>query len=225
MRSHSFWEHPVVAGLEAGTLGKNQLRALMEQLGPVSFHSTGYLGRLIAVCPFEEFRILLGMRLSVELGEGNAEGSLLRRFGALCSALGLPAVESSELCREPETEELVEDLVSLPDRLGLEPALGVLCLGLDAVDERLDRSLRSALLRTFELPEAALAYFQAKKRCRELSAPLRGLLQGLLTNRLIEDEVEGALNGVLDARARFLDGAVRSGRRRDSSPFSGPRWA
>jgi pyrroloquinoline-quinone synthase len=209
-KAHALWTHPFLARCMAGDLTIYDVRALASQMYKFTREFSPLLAKILAACPDEEVRVVIGENLFEELGEGDPHKTHVELFRHFTRAIGLddPALEA--IPAEPETRRLIDVYLSLSERYGYVPALAAVCFASEGIVSTLYARLQSGIQNAVVLTPDDLIFFDLHIKTDTGHA---AALVEVLEPRLADGgEVVGAVAAVLeamDARRGFFDGVGR----------------
>jgi pyrroloquinoline-quinone synthase len=209
-KAHPLWAHPFLARCMEGQLALHDVRALASQMYRFTREFSPLLARILAACPDEEVRVVIGENLFEELGEGNRHKTHVELFRHFTRALGLDDATLEGIPAEPETRRLVEVYLSLSDRYGYLPALAAVCFASEGIVSTLYAKLQNGIENAISLTPDDLIFFDLHiKTDTGHAAALVEVLEPRLEDGA---ELVGAVAAVLeamDARRGFFDGVDR----------------
>ena len=209
-KAHALWTHPFLAKCTAGELNLNDVRALATQMYRFTREFSPLLARILAACPDEEVRVVIGENLFEELGEGDPSKTHVEMFRKFTRGLGLDDAALDAIPAEPETRRLVDVYLSLSDRYGYLPALAAVCFASEGIVSTLYARLQNGIENAVSLTPDDLIFFDLHiKTDTGHAAALIEVLEPRLEDGA---ELVGAVAAVLeamDARRGFFDGVMR----------------
>jgi pyrroloquinoline-quinone synthase len=209
-KAHAMWTHPFLAKCQAGQLTLSDVRALASQMYRFTREFSPLLARILAACPDEDVRVVIGENLFEELGEGDATKTHVELFRKFTRGLGLDDATLEAIPAEMETRRLVEVYHSLTERYGYLPALAAVCFASEGIVSTLYARLQNGIENAVTLTPDDLIFFDLHiKTDTGHAAALFEVLEPRLENGA---ELVGAVAAVLeamDARRAFFDGVVR----------------
>jgi SAM-dependent methyltransferase len=102
-KAHALWTHPFLARCMEGQIGLHDVRALANQMYRFTREFSPLLARILAACPDEDVRVVIGENLFEELGEGDPQKTHVELFRHFTRALGLDDATLEAIPAEPET--------------------------------------------------------------------------------------------------------------------------
>ena len=209
-KTHALWTHPFLARCLAGELGLADVRALATQMYRFTREFTPLLATILAKCPDEDVRAVIGENLHEELGEGDASKSHVELFRHFTRALGFDDAALEAIPIEPETRRLIDVYLSLTDKYGYLAALGAVCFASEGIVSTLYARLQKGIENAVVLTKDDLIFFDLHIVTDTGHA---AALVKVLEPRLADvGEVVGVVAAVLqamDARCGFFDGVTR----------------
>lgn len=209
-KAHVFWAHPFLARCTAGELTLPDVRALASQMYRFTREFSPMLAKILAVCPDEEVRVVIGENLFEELGEGDPRRTHVELFRHFTRALGLDDRTVDAMPTEPETRHLIEVYMSLPERHGYLPALAAVCFASEGIVSTLYARLQSGIEHAIVLTPDDVIFFDLHiKTDHGHAAALVEVLEPRLADGAELVTAVAAVLEAMDARRGFFDGVVR----------------
>jgi pyrroloquinoline-quinone synthase len=208
-KTHPLWNHAFLAKCAAGEMTLSDVRALASQMYKFTRQFSPLLAKILAVCPDEEVRVVIGENLYEELGDGDVSRTHVELFRRFTRALGFTDAALEAIPAEPETQRLVDLYLALPERWGYLPALAAVCFASEGIVAKLYTQLQSGIETALPLTPDDLIFFDLHINTDNGHA---AKLIAVLEPRLEGGELVGAVAAVLeamDARRGFFDGVVR----------------
>jgi pyrroloquinoline-quinone synthase len=209
-KAHALWTHPFLAKCTAGGLTLSDVRALASQMYRFTREFSPLLARILAACPDEEVRVVIGENLFEELGEGDPRKTHVEMFRKFTRAIGLDDARLNAIPAEPETRRLIDVYLSLSDRYGYLPALAAVCFASEGIVSTLYARLQNGIENAVSLTADDLIFFDLHIKVD--SGHAAALIEVLEPRLEDGSELVGAVAAVLeamDARRGFFDGVAR----------------
>jgi pyrroloquinoline-quinone synthase len=209
-KAHALWTHPFLARCMEGQISLHDVRALATQMYRFTREFSPLLARILAACPDEDVRVVIGENLFEELGEGDPQKTHVELFRHFTRALGLDDATLEAIPAEPETRRMVDVYLSLSERFGYLPALAAVCFASEGIVSALYAKLQNGIENAITLTPDDLIFFDLHIKTDTGHA---AALVEVLEPRLEDGgELVGAVAAVLeamDARRGFFDGVER----------------
>lgn len=210
-QAHPLWKHPFLNSCQSGQISLAEVKVLAVQMYKFSKEFNRILARILSCCPHPMDQLVILENLFDEMGEGDlnhAHPELFRRF---TRALGIDDDQLEALPTEPETLDLIETYLDLPNQYGYLAALGAVCFASEGIVSSLYTQLQSGILSTISLPKEALVFFSVHVDVDDShAAKLAALVEPKITSTEAAMNVNRAILDAMDARVRFFDGVQRS---------------
>lgn len=209
-KAHVFWKHPFLARCVNGELTRYDIRALASQMYKFTREFSPMLARILAACPDEEVRVVIGENLFEELGEGDPKRTHVELFRHFTRALGIDDRALDAMPTEPETRHLIDVYLSLPERHGYLPALAAVCFASEGIVSTLYGRLQSGIEHALSLTPDDVIFFDLHiKTDHGHAAALIEVLEPRLQDGAELVTSVAAVLEAMDARRGFFDGITR----------------